>query len=156
MIPHDNKIFGGDSRMKETRRTTKCGWTSFFFWWSTERCFVYIQRVRFLQLRICQRNPVLIRFFHTFFVTFLCLERVDRQNLSREPGCYKVFPHLFCHVFMFGKGLSSIGRICQGNPVLIRFFHTFFIAFCMFGMGFIARDRFLYYSRVVVPVAGSR
>ena len=128
MIPHDNKIFGGDSRMKETRRTTKCGWTSFFFWWSTERCFVYIQRVRFLQLRICQRNPVLIRFFHTFFVTFC----------------------------MFGKSLSSIGRICQGNPVLIRFFHTFFIAFCMFGMGFIARDRFLYYSRVVVPVAGSR
>ena len=27
------------------------------------------------------------------------------KNLSTEPGSYKVFPHLFCHVFMFGKGL---------------------------------------------------
>ena len=147
MIPHDNKIFGGDSRMKETRRTTKCGWTSFFFWWSTERCFVYIQRVRFLQLRICQGNPVLIRFFHTFFVTFLCLERVNgrncqgnpvlirfsppflsrfyvwkgsivyRQNLSRKPGSYKVFPHLFCHVLHVWKGslLLEVDFCTTGN-----------------------------------------
>ena len=57
------------------------------------------------------------------------------QNLSTEPGSYKVFPHLFCHVFMFGKGLSSIGRICQENPVVIRFFPTFFCHVCMFGKG---------------------
>ena len=90
--------------MKETRgtMTTKSGWTTFFFGGNTERCFVYIQRVRFLQLkRICQGTHVLPHLFcHVFMF--------GKGLLSREPGCYKVFPHLFCHVFMFGKGLSSI------------------------------------------------
>ena len=46
-------------------------------------CFVYIQRVRVLQLRNCQGNPVLTRFFHIFFVTF-CMFGKGRTTMRQS------------------------------------------------------------------------